>query len=113
MSRYGTIRKSARPIPGNKVKADGKDYRKYYRCVYCGFVCNIERDKLGESNSKCCEALPLSYGGIITCGQGTGYPCVLMELGPDEEYKAIVSTKKFVSKGGCPACGSLNWQGNY
>ena len=43
------IRKEARTIPlyGNPDRGNGLDDGRYYRCWNCGFICNIDRDKLG------------------------------------------------------------------
>lgn len=48
------LRKESRTIPlyGDADRGNGLDDGRYYRCWNCGFVCNIDRDALGDSESR-------------------------------------------------------------
>ena len=109
------------PVPGK-----GDDYGKYYHCWNCGFVCNVDRDELGDADSKAGDdhtdyhnlANPDPYtdniGRIATIRCYTEDVFVLQKLGLDGETPVLVEHANVseVSRG-CPMCGSTNWRGDY
>ena len=78
---------SVRKLRGDKktirVKGSGEDADRYFRCWNCGFVCDSQRDSLGER-------------GGVTTGTYTDVDAVV-------KYYPIVT-------GGCPNCGCTNYK---
>jgi hypothetical protein len=122
MSRYkkSKLPKQSRTIrlPGNKDRGSrsaggtGEDFRKYYRCWHCGFVCNEDRDSLGGISSG--DGITfVEFAGSV----GSGY----LSLGALNNKFIVISNRtpdvkrnfKPVVDSGCPLCGSLNWRGDY
>lgn len=106
-------RKESRTIPlwGTPERGDGLDSGKYYKCWNCGFICNTDRDALGDAQSVSdisYESYDLldEYGDSVadtggckhTIFEGEGYTTV--------RYIPVVNS-------GCPMCGTLNWRGDY
>jgi hypothetical protein len=71
-------RKGAIPLYGEK-----EDTNRYFRCRFCGFICDIQRDGLG-------------------IGDGKSYP----------SFTDADGTTKYqpVATDGCRLCGSKNWK---
>lgn len=48
------LRKESRTIPlwGSLERGGGQDHDKWYRCWFCGWTCNDQRDALGDSQSR-------------------------------------------------------------
>lgn len=113
--------KRSRTLP---IKGRGDDAGRYFHCWFCGFVCDSERDALGDSDSNSgvahTDAMDLAVdnyseginksvlGGDINCFE------VGMELGADGSTpKEVVHNHKCNIDSGCPFCGSKNWRGDY
>jgi hypothetical protein len=133
--RSRKLRKESRTIPlwGSKERGGGEDHDKWYTCWFCGWKCNVDRDALGDGQSKDGVVLEdyaqqpdpgYSYsqnesgiaknnfqavlGGSINAFQ------VAAEQDSAGDNKGVrnairVSEKSF----GCPLCHSLNWRGDY
>lgn len=117
-NRYGIhvqqrLPKRKRTIP---LKGDLEDSGRYYRCWRCGFINNIERNKVGDGNG----TTQLDSPDIAMGGFGTGDPLsvhiilddmfTILENGSDgnpittyrhNNYSQII--------GGCSLCGSKNF----
>lgn len=111
-------RSRTRPVRGR-----GRDADRYFKCWYCGFVCDVERDELGGSESGSgvahTDALELSgeSDGIplsIALGGDIGHYHVAIELESDQDTPKT-TYHNFISdiSSGCPFCGSKNWRGDY
>ena len=96
--RQTKLRKDSKTIPlkGHPERGDGLDFGKYYRCWHCGFVCNVERDALGDAQSRSGTVTEL-YNQVDEYGDANG----------DQRYKVSESST------GCPLCHSRNWLGTY
>jgi hypothetical protein len=48
------LRKDSRTIPlwGSLDRGGGEDHQKWYECWFCGWRCNVERDALGDGQSR-------------------------------------------------------------
>jgi len=94
--------RKATAIPGHLDYGNGQDHNRYYRCIICGFVCDVKRDALGGPND--------THGISIT-------PYSLEDQYGDAAASGdiIKSTTRYFSEVdmGCPVCGSLNWRGDY
>ena len=124
------IRKDSRTIPvdGSYERGGGEDAKKWYRCWNCGFLCNVERDALGDSQSRS-GAVYEDYAQQPD--PGYGYPqqetntlsnnqtatvdgLVVSELDPAGD---AVGTKNAIwvsnKSRGCPFCHTLNWRGDF
>lgn len=123
-------RKQSRTLP---VIGKGDDAGKYFRCWNCGFVCNVERDELGDRESTDGISYSIydqkySTDGSDTFGSsihgdndniallsmsvlGKGHIC--LENGADGEPKEIYQNWKPEIDSGCPLCGTKNWRGDY
>lgn len=125
------------PIRGNADRGDGEDHGRYYRCWHCGFICNVERDDLGDRHSVSgvtheiyeqkysTDPNPSAQGGAIH-GDNDGVPLinmtqlgkgpkafVAMENDPAGDPKTIIYNWGPVIAAGCPFCGCRNWRGDY
>lgn len=112
------------PLKGDKYRGNGEDHGRYYRCWNCGFVCDSDRDALGDGNSGN-GVTHIDY--VINAQGGSGDPLtslatldgdvnhyhVALEIGSDGEPKVIRHDYQTVINSGCPFCGSLNWRGDY
>ncbi|MHC4397712.1 MAG: hypothetical protein ACYS1A_18875 [Planctomycetota bacterium] len=117
------------PIYGDPIRGDGLDAGIYYRCWHCGFLCNSDRDALGDSQSR---------SGVrhndYAQQPDPGYDYAQNEAGISKKNKtavlgdAVMAAKndsddapKFVGNAimvserlsGCPFCGCKNWRGDY
>lgn len=115
------------------VIGEGADKGKYYRCWNCGFICDKERDYLGDGTGVTAkEALPASSDGrcslrtnrtLPASPAGTASSSILATLpvleGPD--FVGTVGGSTSVPQNirytfepnvssGCPFCGSTNWK---
>ena len=119
------LRKDSRTIPrhGDPVQGDGRDDRRFWTDWHCGFVCDIERDALGDSqtrNGVTFEDLPIPalgrdqdpFTGIVVLG-GIGHIQVALENGSDGTPKTIRHDLRPVASRGCPFCGTMNWRGDF
>lgn len=106
------------PLEGNKDRGDGLDYKRWYRCWNCGWICDIDRDALGDGESLSGEgyadATAFTDPSIDNMGVLGGEDAVIsLELGADGQPKEILHHLQSVISSGCPFCGSLNWLGKY
>ena len=109
------IRSQKRTLP---IYGEGDDAGKYYRCWNCGFICNIDRDTLGDGDGK-------SYTDFVTASDGhsdmsdplNGYSVldgineyhVALKVMADGSSEVI--THNFAVQGtGCPLCHTQNWK---
>lgn len=111
----------AHPLKGSKDRGGGEDFRKWYKCGWCGFICKIGRDELGGRNSRSGEShrdytIPSNIfdsSPIISVGGPIDSSLVLLELGSDGEPKEILHGFETNISSGCPFCGSKNWKGEH
>ena len=106
-------RKDSKSIPlyGSPERGDGIDDGKYYQCWNCGFTCNLDRDALGDSQSKDgittkSYALLDEYGNAVSTTGGAKHTIFSGEGYTTVRYEPDVNS-------GCPFCGTLNWRGDY
>lgn len=131
------LRKESRtiPIPGNTERGDGEDDGKYYRCWHCGFICDVERDELGDAESthgvsyRIYDQQYSSDGNVIkrkgsidgTLDDGTalidmtalGKGLIVLKNGLDGTPQGIRENWEPNVTSGCPLCGCRNWRGDY
>ena len=101
------------------------DQGRYYRCWNCGFVCDVERDALGDSDSTSGlahkDAL-LPVGRFAPNGKAANQAClggdighyhVAARIGADSNPKSVEHIYKSDISYGCPNCGTTNWRGDY
>lgn len=128
----------------NYTESNGVDDRgdtgKYFRCWNCGFICNAERDELGDEDTKAAISFQIfdqeyssdnnntSDGstrqiGDIIHGHNDGIPLLQMlvirtghvihQADAAGDAVTIKSNWEPVITGGCPFCGTRNWRGDY
>lgn len=129
-----TYRKAYRPpLPRHSrtlpIHGTGDDADRYFHCWNCGFVCDADRDELGDSDSYAGDdhAEYLRYAGPSTIPDNLGRttPKSLCLGGPVQHFevltkpdaagdpkKVMYNIKSDVSSG-CPFCGTKNWRGDY
>lgn len=102
------------PLKGNRVRGNGEDHGRYFRCGNCGFICDTLRDKRGRTmnNVGFTDFVPNTYptGDTYSVLGGVGRVFVSHELTADStksEYFSLVS----VISSGCPFCGTQNYDG--
>jgi hypothetical protein len=106
------------PLPGNSDRGDGLDHGKYFMCWNCGFVCDVDRDELGDAETRAGDN-QTSYSTPAYGNAGGNAETaledytVVMELGPDGTAKGVRHPIMSDVTGGCPFCGSKNWRGDY
>lgn len=121
---HSRIPKDSRRIPifGDPVRGNGEDHGKWYRCWNCGFICNSDRDALGDSQSRDGRVLTdyaqqLDLSAIKPQAMLGGISVVhsVAEYGADETAKGVRNAIMVSSSAssGCPLCGSLNYRGDY
>ena len=114
------LKKESRTLP---IFGRGDDAGKYFHCWNCGFVCDKDRDELGDSASRGgdghLDALNLVSDNVANAlhvavlGGCTGHYHVAGELGPDSVPREVTHTFKSDVSRGCPSCGSTNYRGDY
>lgn len=115
------LKKRSRTLP---IFGKGEDADKFYHCWYCGFVCDVDRNELGDSASKSgdhhLDALaPIvnvdsgNAGNFATLGGCTGHYHVAARIGADSNPKEVVHNFTSDVSRGCPMCGSTNYRGDY
>jgi len=113
------------PLKGNKVRANGEDAGKYYRCWNCGFICDVTRDSIGGSQSGSgntandfhspalgAQDATDSVNSLMVLG-GVGNSFVMLENGSDGNPKKIRHDFDVVVNGGCSLCGTYNYKADY
>lgn len=110
------LRKDSRTIAvwGSPERGDGLDHNKWYRCWNCGFLNNVDRNALGDSQSMdglvITEYAPNVYGGELRLGD----TLIAQKLdGDGNPIQTIRRNLRPISESGCSLCGSLNWRGDY
>jgi hypothetical protein len=128
-------------LRGHKDYGEGRDDGRYWRCWNCGFVCDVERHELGDSESKDGVSHTI-YEALYTGGPKKGTNStdyyetdadihgisgttalldiasarsghVLLQNDADGEPKTVrINWTPDISHG-CPFCGTLNWRGDY
>lgn len=124
MSRYrgnvskSRIRKESKTIPiwGHPIRGDGLDSGKWFRCWNCGMPNHIDRDALGDSQSR--DGVVLTdYSQAIAGGKDEArlgnslVASVNDSEGNSKEvrYALMISESSY----GCRFCHSLNYRGDY
>lgn len=120
------IPKKARtlPIPGHPERGDGEDDGKYYRCWNCGFICNVDRDALGDDHSLSGLSYsvkePEEYDTVLPGEDGTLFTTFVLSTGHIAPVSLADGTEATVRRvwypsdaKGCPFCGTLNWRGDF
>ena len=115
--KQSRIPKESRTLPvyGHPIRGDGLDAGKLYRCWNCGFICNTDRDALGDSQSRS-GVVHETYALVYD----TGYRYIPKEHTPnniammdDVLMTGRNGTRVAEKLKGCPFCGSLNYRGDY
>ena len=109
-------------IDGRSVKDQSG---KLFRCWNCGFVCNTDRDKLGDGEGFYITDKVDDYLGADTAYQ---YPCSdapkrsalinvttvstirLMQLDTNGDPIPVMHSQTQVVTSGCPMCGNRNYK---
>ena len=107
------------PIWGSPERGDGLDHGRYFECWNCGFVCDSDRDFLGDSESSA-RITPTAYNQTDEKGTAV-YHCqgqLAMTNTNQTDCEAAGGTWSRVRyepvvESGCPFCGSPNWRGDY
>ena len=129
------LRKESRTIPqwGSYERGGGEDHSKWYRCWHCGWLCNEERDTLGDAESRSGvvhedyaqepdpgyafagnEAGQRSSNKTAVLGGSINAYHVAGELDSAGDEKGVRNAIRVSDKSyGCPMCHSLNWRGDY
>lgn len=113
-SKYNEIRNRRPPKKKRTIKIDGsgQDDDKWYRCWYCGFPNNIDRNALGDG-----EGIDYPIGQLLNDtgrGQGAyvGYSGSVVLI-PDVSTLPVFDEQHEVvgeAVAGCSFCGSLNYR---
>jgi len=99
------------PVHGSDSRGDGKDSGKYYECWHCGFICDVDRDALGDSQSiaqitnKSYDLLD-EFGDSVADTGGCKHTIFEGEGYTTNRYVPVVES-------GCPFCGTKNYRGDY
>lgn len=111
------------PLQGSKDRGGGEDFRRWYKCGWCGFVCKLGRDELGGKESRSGEShidysIPSNpYDSALSSVSVLGGPVdsslVSMELDSAGDPKEILHGHATNISSGCPFCGSKNWKGEH
>ena len=107
------------PIWGSPERGDGLDHGRYFECWNCGFICDSDRDFLGDSESSA-RITPTAYNQVDEKGSAV-YHCqgkLAMTHTNQTDCEAAGGTwsrvrYKPVVESGCPFCGSPNWRGDF
>lgn len=116
--RSRKLRKDSKTIPvwGTPDRGDGLDSGRYWECWHCGFICDADRDELGDSESRA-PTEPRTYALTDHFGNTTGY-CSGKAGATQTLCEAaggtwITERYKDGGGGGCPFCHSNNWKGDF
>lgn len=114
MARQRKTRPAVKPKPmrGNRIRGDGKDAGRYFRCGFCGFICDtVDRDDLGGPEDES-NITPTAYTQVDQYGDEvkhchgnaatTEAACVAAGgTWTSTRYQPVVNAY-------CPNCGSPN-----
>lgn len=103
-------------IYGSPERGDGLDSGKWYRCWNCGFLNSIDRNALGDSQSR--DGIVITdyatYDGSVTHPEGRlGDSLIAQEQDSEGNPKGIRGSFMVSVNSGCSFCGTLNWRGDY
>ena len=109
------LRKQKKTI---RLYGENEDAGKYYRCWNCGFICNIDRDSLGDGDGLTHTDFYISsYGShdsssplnafVVLDGINEGH--VLLKSMADSSTEPIYHELQ-TGGNGCPSCHTLNWK---
>jgi hypothetical protein len=110
-------RKTSARIRTIPVRGKGDDAGKWFKCQWCGFMCNIDRDELRGSQD---GVAGMTYSSATDVGTGDSntsiYGGVLQTFAsPALDASGAAKTIEYTYIGtaafGCPFCGSTNWRG--
>ena len=115
------IQKRSKTLP---IHGKGEDAGRYFHCWNCGFVCNKDRDELGDSSTKGGDGhldapLPVvnaPFGNTsnqAVLGGSIGHYHVAARIGADSNPLGNYHILKSDVSRGCPMCGSTNWRGDF
>jgi len=118
------IRRRSKTIPlkGHSVRGNGEDAGKWFKCWNCGFICNVDRDALGDNETRSGDGQTdyhtPSYGSSDMSDEVNGLAAledytVALALGVDGNPQGIRHNIMSDVSSGCPMCGSRNWRGDY
>jgi len=113
MARQRKISRAVKPTPmkGNSIRGGGEAAGRYFRCGYCGFVLDRDRDELGGPEDES-SITPTAYTQLDQYGN-TSYHCqgaagatqTICEAAggtwSSTRYQPVVNAY-------CPLCGSPN-----
>lgn len=118
-------RRRSRRIP---IRGYNADTGRYFRCWNCGFICNKDRDLLGDNDSQPGTVYTVYTPPADATIAGSGDPLAVISvmdsissmgvsLATDTDGSSITATTSpilyDISGTGCPFCHSLNWRGDY
>ncbi len=116
------LRKESRTLP---IFGKGDDAGRYFHCWNCRFVCDVERDALGDSDSSSgvnhTDGLK-PVGDFAPNGRADNYAClggdighyhVAARIGADDDPKSVDRVYASDISFGCPNCGTTNWRGDH
>ena len=121
---HSRIAKDSRRIQlwGDPIRGDGQDFGKWFRCWNCGFICNSERDALGDSQSRD-GRVHKDYAqnpdpGTVQKQATLGGPSNVFVASEQDSGGTAKGVRNAImvsssASSGCPLCGSLNWRGDY
>ena len=129
------------PLNGSSVYGDGEDAGKWFRCWNCGFICNVDRDGLGDAETISAitydtHDVVYSTDDYLTARPGTGRPVggsvdghndgiallqmatkrsghVVLKVGADSVALTPWDNYYNTNGSGCPLCHTQNWRGDY
>lgn len=120
------IRANIKTIP---IKGSGDDAGVWYECQFCGFTCNIDRDRLEGDNARAGNDTQIvitasssgsspptkvdngidAYIGVL--GGDLNFHHTTTKTGYDGEPEHVHHEFEPVVNFGCPFCGTTNWKG--
>jgi len=109
------VRYSQRRIRGEKrtipMYGEGDDAGKYFRCWNCGFICNIDRDALGDGDGRAYTEFGITTEPLYPVDDDGGPPYAAVLKGINEYHTVGLHDGYQVGGTGCPLCHTLNWRG--
>lgn len=111
--------KRSRTLP---IHGEAEDADKYFRCWNCGFICDVDRDSLGDSESlggpvyenySADPVIDSEFGKELHISGELEHFHYIIGLEADGSEVAPQVYLRPVAKRGCPLCGTLNWRGDY
>lgn len=107
------VRYSQRRLRGEKrtlpMYGEGDDRGKYFRCWNCGFICNIDRDALGDGDGRSYAEFAVETEELYPADNG-GPPLAAVMKGINEYHTILERDGYQVGGTGCPLCHTKNWK---